>query len=403
MCGATLKEPKKRGFRLPSSDIFLPLLLLAGLALLWLWKPWESPQPLAMVPALSPSPATATPTATGTPAPSPTATYYMAPTATPLHSPTPSPSPTLPPNQTVHIVQSGETVSTIAKKYGATTGAVLRANGLKSDSIISPGDQLLIPLPVAATWTPTPTATPSPTPHIYSIKRGDTLSEIAKKFDTTVEILMDVNGIQDATNLRVGAKLTIVQPPDFWAAMAYETYEVQEGDTLIGISGKFNVPVADLRQANDLEGKVLRAGMEINIPVGTATPTPTLTPTPTETPTPGPARPAPALLAPAEGTTFEGEEAAILLNWASVGILEEDEWYVLRMRRSGAVTQQMPLVWTKVTSWRLPAEYYVAGLEEPQRFFWQVTIMQYTGVDEDEHWQGTEISPSSGTRTFYWK
>ena len=138
MCGAVLKERKKRGFRLPSSDIFLPLLLLAGLALLWLWKPWESPEPLAMVPALSPSPATATPAATGTPAPSPTATYYIAPTATPLHSPTPSPSPTLPPNQTVHIVQSGETVSTIAKKYGATTGAVLRANGLKSDSIISP-------------------------------------------------------------------------------------------------------------------------------------------------------------------------------------------------------------------------------------------------------------------------
>jgi LysM repeat protein len=262
---------------------------------------------------------------------------------------------------------------------------------------------LLIPLPVAATWTPTPTPTPSPTPHIYSIKRGDTLSAIAKEFDTTVEILMDINGIQDATNLHVGTKVIIVQPPDFWAAMAYETYEVEEGDTLIGISGKFNVTVADLRQANDLEGKVLRAGMEIKIPVGTATPTPTLTPTPTHTPTPGPARPAPSLLGPPDGTTFEGEDAAILLNWASVGILDEDEWYVLRMRRSGLVTQQLPLVWTKTTSWRLPVDYYIAGLAEPQRFFWQVTIMQFTGETEDETWEGTEISPSSGTRTLYWK
>jgi hypothetical protein len=108
-------------------------------------------------------------------------------------------------------------------------------------------------------------------------------------------------------------------------------------------------------------------------------------------------------LAPPDGATFEGSDVAILLNWASVGILAEDEWYVLRIRRVGAGAEQLPLVWTKATSWRLPPELYVEGLDEPQRFLWQVSIMQQTGAADDGTLEGNVISPSSGTRTFYWQ
>ena len=86
-----------------------------------------------------------------------------------------------------------------------------------------------------------------------------------------------------------------------------------------------------------------------------------------------------------------------------MGILAEDKWYVVRLRRTGAVAQQLPPVWTKSTAWRLPAEYYVAGLEAPQRFFWQVLIMRQTGVDEDGAWTGEQISPTGEARTFYWR
>ena len=395
MCGAVLKESKRKSGRLPQTDLLLPLLLVGALALLWLWKPWRAAEPQALT--------AATATVSTTPAQLPTATYAMAPTATPLQSPTPPPTATLPPNQTRHTVKSGETVSTIAKLYGTTIQAILQANSLKATSYLRIGQELVIPLPVANTPTPTVTPTPSPTPFLYTIKSGDTLSVIAQRYKTTVEALMQANGITDATRIHIGTKLKIVQPPDYSATMAYETYEVKAGDTLISISAKYKVSVAKIKEVNKLAGDRLGVGQKLRIPVGTATPTPSMTPTPTLTPIPGPARPAPVLLAPPDGTAFEGADTVILLNWASVGILDEDEWYVVRVRRSGEVAELLPLVWTKATSWRLPGDLYVAGLEEPQRFYWQVSVMQKTGLTEDGTWTGEQISPPGVVRTFTWK
>ena len=305
---------------------------MGALALLWIWKPWQSGEGEGETEvAVETSP---TPSRTATSMP--TATYAVAPSATPLYSPTPPPTATLPPDTTRHTVKSGETVSTIAKLYGTTTRAILQANGLKTNTIISIDQELLIPLPAANTSTPTPTLTPSPTPFVYTIKTGDTLSAIAKKYNTTVEALMEANNIADATNIQVGTKLTIVQPPDFTLTMAYETYEVEQGDTLYTISGEYGLTIAEIKEINNLTGNNLSVGQQLRIPVGTATPIPTDTPTPTLTPTPGPARPAPALLAPPQDTAFEGADRVIIMNWASVGILGEDEWYTVRVRRTGA-------------------------------------------------------------------
>ncbi|HSJ52383.1 MAG TPA: hypothetical protein VLC52_01445, partial [Anaerolineae bacterium] len=84
-------------------------------------------------------------------------------------------------------------------------------------------------------------------------------------------------------------------------------------------------------------------------------------------------------------------------------ILDQDEWYVLRMRRSGPLTQQLPPVWTKATSWRLPRELYRTGLAEPQKFYWQVNIMRQTGTEEDGTRIGEMVSPSTPTRMLTWK
>jgi LysM repeat protein len=393
VCGAQLKERKRKKVRLPQGDVLLPLLLIVALAALWLWKPWQSRKPQAMVESSS------TPTATLPP----TATYVVAPTATPLNSPTPEATATLPPNQVRHIIESGETASSIARVYGTTVSAILRINGLNERSILSVGDELIIPLPIADTATPTPTLTPSPTPFLYTIRTADTLSAIAKRFNTTVEALMEANGITDATRIRVGTQITIVQPPDYSSTMAYETYEVQQGDTLYTLSAKYGLTIAEIKEINDLQSDALSIGQQLRIPVGTATPTPTLTPSPTLTPTPGPPWPAPVLLSPPDGTIFEGPDTIILLAWASVGILSEDEWYVLSLQELGGGAEQVPPVWTKTTSWRLPQDLYDEGQAEGLLFRWQVFVMRQTEVAEDGTRIGEEISPPGEIRTFSWK
>jgi LysM repeat protein len=376
-----------------------PVLLVVALVALWLWKPWQARGPQA---AASPS-ATASDTAV------PTATYAIGPTATPLQSPTPTPTPTPPPNQTTHTVQKGETVISIAKDYGTTAQAIRTANNLKGSATIRVGDELIIPLPVADTPVPTPTPLPSPTPWVYVVQPGDTLSEIARKFGTTVERLMQVNDLESGSDIRAGDRLTIAASEAPPTPPTIQTYEVQTGDTLYGIAAKFKTTVAAIKQLNGLKSDSLKAGQKLKIPAGavslapTATATPTPEPTQTLTPVPTPPRPAPALLGPVDGTAFVGAEPVPLLNWASVGILGEDEWYVLRVRRTGPLTQQLPAVWTQSTSWRLPPELYIAGLAEPQRFHWAVSVMRKAGEAADGTWQGTEESPRSETRTFTWQ
>jgi len=397
-CGAHLKEQKKPSIRLPQGDWWLPVVLSVAVVVVWLWKPWQTRAPQAA--DLS----TAVPTAT----PRPSATYPVAPTATPLQTAVPSPTPTQPPSQTVHTVKKGETLIAIAKLYGTTAAAIRKANNLKSTAPIHEGDKLTIPLLSANTPTPTPTLAPTPTPAVYVVAQGDTLSAIAKRYGTTVEALMQANGISEATGIHAGTHL-VIPPPPVSTAVASVTYEVQPGDTLSGIATRYKVTVGQIKLANGLKSDVLKIGQKLKIPgVGAspapaATATPTPEPTQTAVPVATPAYAAPALLAPADSAAFAGADTVILLNWASVGILGEEEWYVLRMRRAGLLAQQLPLVWTKATSWRLPADLYVGGLAQGQQFFWQVSIMRKTGEADDGTWTGEEISPRSGPRTFTWQ
>jgi LysM repeat protein len=74
--------------------------------------------------------------------------------------------PTLAPaRQIIHIVQSGETLSSIAVQYDANLDAILQANSLSSVDLIYQGQEIIVPLdPPTPTPSPTMTATPTPTP-----------------------------------------------------------------------------------------------------------------------------------------------------------------------------------------------------------------------------------------------
>ena len=130
------------------------------------------------------------------------------------------------------------------------------------------------------------------------------------------------------------------------------------------------------------------------------TPTPTLTLAPTATPTLVFA--APRLLGPKDGTVFVGEAEKVVLRWESIGVLAEDEWYAVSLRYLQGGQLQYSGNRVKENEWQLPAEFFFAKADPPERAYqWDVTVIRVESGPKGE--TGTDISPRSESRTFYWK
>ncbi len=279
---------------------------------------------------------TTTPSPTVTPTPVPTATATPIPSATP--SPVPSPTPI------VHVVQSGETIIYIASYYGTTAEAIMKANGLDETlaRLLRPGQELLIPStgPVGG---PVPGSTAQPPQVIHEVESGETLSSIADEYDTNVEAIMAANEMDSPDLIYVGQQLVVpLMPP-------------------------------------------------------TTTPTPSPTPTPTTTP--GPPYPAPHLLSPAEGAVLEGEDAVILLTWTSVGILRENQVYLVELETPA---RTVPVTYTtRGTSWRLPSDLWPTGRR--RTLTWRVTVEQQTSPTSGGPAAWEPLSPPTETHYFEWR
>lgn len=110
----------------------------------------------------------------------------------------------------------------------------------------------------------TPDASAPTVPATYLVKPGDTLSDIAVKFNTTVRELADLNGIQNPNEIQAGSTLKLTGNPT--AQSMETTYTIQSGDTLSGIAVKFNTTVPRLASANGISNpNIIRAGQTIKI------------------------------------------------------------------------------------------------------------------------------------------
>jgi LysM repeat protein len=415
-CNNEPEVPRLSLSELPTTYSVIALLVISALVALGVTRPWQytnQSEVAAVAPAATDAPtltstSTPTKTSTATPTSTPTATSTATPTSTPV----------------IYIVQSGDTLLAIALEYDTTVDALLQANDLDEREMIYPGQELVIVTPGPTVETP-PTPTPEPTRFLtHIVKAGDNLTSIATDYGTTVEAIVAANHIEDPRSLRTGQELIIPlagsvggptpmpgAPPAPPRGTEVVIHLVQPGDSLLGIALQYDTSVEVIMAANNIaDAQWIIAGQELIIPLGTPTPVPTPTPRPTPTPTPGPPYAAPDLLDPAEGESFRGEEADIVLNWASVGILAEDEWYILRLRLMTEPVYQHPSVWTKVTSWRVPASLHPSTLlrtgpsveTESHLFRWDVTVVRHTGTRPDGKPDGIAISPMSATRSFFW-
>jgi lipoprotein YgeR len=100
----------------------------------------------------------------------------------------------------------------------------------------------------------------------YTVRKGDTLYSIARKFSVALEALLEINGITDPTRVRVGTVIRI--PTEGETEESWITYVVRRGDTLYSLSKRFGVSLGALLKANRLTLKsILKVGQPLTIPV----------------------------------------------------------------------------------------------------------------------------------------
>lgn len=162
-----------------------------------------------------------------------------------------------------YIIMPGDTISAIAKRLGTTTANIMLVNPGLNPSTLRIGQQICVPR-IQTQTSACPIGT-SP----YEIKSEDTLSAIAKRFNTTTEAIVNANPGIDPGKLKIGQKICITEnPAQITPCPLLNTYVVQEGDILSGIAKTFNTTINDILALNPrLNPNAVYKGLVICLPV----------------------------------------------------------------------------------------------------------------------------------------
>ena len=159
-----------------------------------------------------------------------------------------------------YTVKSGDSLWSISKKFGITVDELKQANNLTSN-LLSIGQNLLIPTKESETTTDE-----------YIVQKGDTLYGIANKFNTTVDNLKSINNLT-TDSLSIGQVLKLPSS----STISTDTYTVKSGDSLYAIAKKYNTTVDTLKSLNNLTSNTLSIGQVLKLPGSSATSTDTYT------------------------------------------------------------------------------------------------------------------------------
>ena len=153
----------------------------------------------------------------------------------------------------IYIVQKGDNLYDIAKKHNTTVGIIKALNNLNSN-FLQVGQELKMPTSIVEESLPSDYI-------IYTIKPNDNLYSIAKKYGITLEELINFNE-QGTTLLNIGDQLLIPVKGE----ENNLTYIVSPGDTLYNIAKRYNISVDELKKKNNLESNLLKIGQTLIIP-----------------------------------------------------------------------------------------------------------------------------------------
>ena len=143
-----------------------------------------------------------------------------------------------------YVVESGDTLGTIARAHGVSVQEIAEANGIDNPDLIRVGQVLVIPGPQGGGGG-----------SLYVVAAGDTLAYIAAQFDTTVTALVEINQLADPDLLRVGQELAVPNPGTAEVVpspSSSESHTVVAGETLAGIASRYGIAVETLAAVNGI-------------------------------------------------------------------------------------------------------------------------------------------------------
>jgi membrane-bound lytic murein transglycosylase D len=158
------------------------------------------------------------------------------------------------PAYVLHRVRQGETLSGIAKQYRTSVRRIMQANNLRRSNYIVAGNKLRIPQKgTIITHAKTPLPVPRGDTIVHTVRRGDSLWNLAKRYGTTTKKIQELNGLS-GTYLSIGQQLTIYQPSQAitTADKAKNQYLVRRGDSPYKIATRHKMPLGDFLRINGL-------------------------------------------------------------------------------------------------------------------------------------------------------
>lgn len=156
--------------------------------------------------------------------------------------------------ENTYIVKKNDNLYDIAKEYNTTVGILKALNNLSSN-ILQVGQILKLPISLVEETIPGDYL-------IYTIKKGDNLYSIAKNYNITLEELINFNQ-QGSTLLHIGEQLLI---PINNQTNNNIQYVIKPGDTLYNIAKRYNTNVDEIKRINNLNTNMLKIGETILIP-----------------------------------------------------------------------------------------------------------------------------------------
>ena len=169
-----------------------------------------------------------------------------------------------------YVVQSGDTLSQIAQDYDTTVNAIASENNILNPDFIVTGQTLTIPGTNGSDGSDDTSSSTS-----YTVQSGDTLSQIAQDYGTTVDALASENNIANPNLIYVGQVIDIPGTDGNGGSdggsgedtSSGSTYTVQSGDTLSVIARDYGTTVDALASANNISNpNLIYVGQVLEIP-----------------------------------------------------------------------------------------------------------------------------------------